>query len=95
MSDVTVQSPSTKQVTDAVRTALRGYRGRYPTLLGMIRVRNPKTKITRRWLQAFSDGKDREPRFSKVVELGSALGVAIDIVVHKEEPLLPETRSHG
>lgn len=79
----------TKQVTDAVREALREYRGRYPTLLALIKEKNPRTKITRRWLQAFSDRKDREPRFSKVVELGAAIGVRVEISTHTERPVLP------
>jgi hypothetical protein len=84
-------SNTTKQVTDEVRAALRRYRGRYPTLLALIKEKNPRTRITRRWLQAFSDRKDKEPGFSKVAELGAALGIEVEISTHATRPLLPPT----
>lgn len=75
--------------TERVREALRAHRGKLPTLFTLIQQKNPKTAITLRWLRAFSDRKDREPHFSRVVELGAALGVVVEITTTDGEPLLP------
>lgn len=72
---------ATVEATERVRDALRAWKGRRPALLREIRMNNPRTDITMRWLQAFNDRQDRDPHFYKVVELGRALGVDVTIKV--------------
>lgn len=79
---------ATAAATEKVREALRAYTGMRPKLLEMIKTANPETRITLRWLRSFSDRQDREPHFSKVVELGRALGVEIEITTSRTEPLI-------
>jgi hypothetical protein len=57
--------------------------------MDLIKQHNPQTAITLRWLRAFSDRKDREPHFSRVIELGAALGVVVDISTSSSQPILP------
>lgn len=79
---------ATAAATDKVRAALRSYKGMRPALVRAIKRANPHTDITERWLQSFNDRKDKEPRFSKVVELGRALGVDIEINATDGTPLV-------
>lgn len=78
----------TADAIEKVRAALRTYRGLRPTVLAEVKARNPRTRITLRWLQAFSDRKDKEPKFSKVVELGAVLGIDIEIQTKQVEPIV-------
>lgn len=74
MQDVTV-----REVIEDVRGKLRERRGRYRELSAAIDKRKKPT-VTYRWIVAFANGQDREPAFSRVLELSAALGLSYRIV---------------
>lgn len=76
---------SVEKVIDRVREALCRQRGNWLQVLGAILKANPSSPITYRWLTALAAAQDKEPKFSRVVELASALGISVSIEVNHTE----------
>jgi len=74
-TDTIVQQNEVREVTKKVRAALRGY-GKYRELHRGLKSGG---RISYRWIVAFAHQQNREPAFSRVVELGRALGLRITI----------------
>jgi len=63
-------------ITNTVRNKLR-QNGAYAAVLRKVLELNANTPMTYRWIVAFAAGQDKEPRFSKVLEVADALGMSI------------------
>jgi hypothetical protein len=71
-----------EQAIERVREGLLRERGNWLRVLEYILQKNPQSKITYRWMVGFAGKQDLEPKFSRVAELGAAIGVEVNIVVN-------------
>jgi hypothetical protein len=69
------------QAVELVREQLRRHKGKWPQIVAHVKRKNPKTKITYRWIVGFDNREQVVIDFYRVIELGEALGVDIRVAV--------------